>query len=65
MTLLVTALSIIGHILIEVLTGSKFYKAWNPVFVAEGRFSNKQPVPTLGDEDWRRRVGSRSRSVAF
>ena len=33
------------------LTGSKFYKAWNPVFVAEGRFSNKQPVPTLGDEN--------------
>ncbi|CDM34172.1 hypothetical protein DTO013E5_702 [Penicillium roqueforti] len=33
------------------LTGSKFYKAWGPVFVAEGRFSNKQPVPTLGDEN--------------
>ncbi|KAJ5943848.1 hypothetical protein N7516_004016 [Penicillium verrucosum] len=28
-----------------------FYKAWGPVFVAEGRFSNKQPVPTLGDEN--------------
>lgn len=33
------------------VTGSKFYKAWGPVFVAEGRFSNKQPVPTLGDAD--------------
>jgi len=28
-----------------------FYKAWNPVFVAEGRFSNKQPVPEFGHED--------------
>ncbi|KAJ5985712.1 hypothetical protein N7499_007997 [Penicillium canescens] len=33
------------------LTGSKFYKAWGPVFEAEGRFSNKQPVPQLGDEN--------------
>ncbi|KAJ5130080.1 uncharacterized protein N7515_006119 [Penicillium bovifimosum] len=33
------------------LSGSKFYKAWHPVFVAEGRFSNKQPVPELGDEN--------------
>jgi DnaJ family protein C protein 2 len=35
----------------SLLPWAKFYKAWNPVFVAEGRFSNKQPVPTLGDED--------------
>lgn len=27
-----------------------FYKLWNPVFVAEGRFSKTQPVPRLGDE---------------
>jgi DnaJ family protein C protein 2 len=27
------------------------YKAWGPVFVAEGRFSNKQPVPQFGDEN--------------
>ncbi|KAI8372299.1 DnaJ domain-containing protein [Choanephora cucurbitarum] len=26
-----------------------FYELWGPVFVREGRFSNKQPVPTLGD----------------
>jgi DnaJ homolog subfamily C member 2 len=24
---------------------------WNPVFVSEARFSNKQPVPMLGDEN--------------
>lgn len=29
----------------------KFYKAWGPVFEAEGRFSTKQPVPQFGDED--------------
>ncbi|KAJ5594639.1 uncharacterized protein N7459_000847 [Penicillium hispanicum] len=28
-----------------------FYKLWGPVFEAEGRFSNKQPVPQLGNED--------------
>ena len=28
-----------------------FYKIWNPVFVSEARFSNKQPVPMLGDEN--------------
>lgn len=28
-----------------------FYKLWGPVFEAEGRFSNKQPVPQLGDEN--------------
>lgn len=28
-----------------------FYKLWGPVFKAEGRFSNKQPVPQLGDEN--------------
>jgi DnaJ family protein C protein 2 len=27
-----------------------FYKLWGPVFASEGRFSNKQPVPKLGDE---------------
>lgn len=27
-----------------------FYKQWAPVFAAEGRFSRKQPVPTLGNE---------------
>ncbi|AWU73649.1 uncharacterized protein C5L36_0A02520 [Pichia kudriavzevii] len=26
-----------------------FYAAWGPVFLNEARFSNKQPVPTLGD----------------
>ncbi|OJJ50638.1 hypothetical protein ASPZODRAFT_126537 [Penicilliopsis zonata CBS 506.65] len=28
-----------------------FYKLWSKAFVAEGRFSKKQPVPTLGNED--------------
>lgn len=28
-----------------------FYKLWDPVFVAEGRFSNKQPVPRIGDDN--------------
>ncbi|KAG2191179.1 hypothetical protein INT46_001720 [Mucor plumbeus] len=28
-----------------------FYELWGPVFVREGRFSTKQPVPTLGDEN--------------
>jgi DnaJ family protein C protein 2 len=27
-----------------------YFKAWAPVFVAEGRFSKTQPVPTLGDD---------------
>ncbi|GAM88096.1 hypothetical protein ANO11243_061270 [Dothideomycetidae sp. 11243] len=27
-----------------------FYKLWNKVFESEGRFSNKQPVPRLGNE---------------
>merc|ERR1711977_333865 len=27
-----------------------FYKLWGPVFESEGRFSNKQPVPKLGDD---------------
>ncbi|KAF9888908.1 hypothetical protein FE257_008278 [Aspergillus nanangensis] len=31
-------------------TGSKFFKLWRPVFVAEGRFSKTQPVPELGDD---------------
>jgi DnaJ family protein C protein 2 len=31
-------------------TGSSFYKQWNKVFEAEGRFSNTQPVPRLGDD---------------
>ncbi|KAJ5375929.1 hypothetical protein N7509_012815 [Penicillium cosmopolitanum] len=28
-----------------------YFKAWAPVFHAEGRFSNKQPVPQLGNDD--------------
>jgi len=28
-----------------------FFKLWNPVFVAEGRFSRPQPVPRLGDDN--------------
>ncbi|KAI8098849.1 DnaJ domain-containing protein [Halteromyces radiatus] len=28
-----------------------FYKLWQPVFERESRFSNKQPVPLLGDEN--------------
>ncbi|KAK0773437.1 Zuotin [Friedmanniomyces endolithicus] len=27
-----------------------FYKAWGPVFEAEGRFSKRQPVPQLGND---------------
>lgn len=27
-----------------------FFKRWGPVFVAEGRFSTKQPVPKLGND---------------
>ncbi|BFZ61223.1 Zuotin [Saitoella coloradoensis] len=27
------------------------YKSWNRVFAAEGRFSNKHPVPLFGNED--------------
>ncbi|KAK4936625.1 Zuotin [Elasticomyces elasticus] len=30
---------------------SAFYKKWNAVFESEGRFSNKQPVPKLGDDN--------------
>lgn len=30
-------------------TEEEFYAAWGPVFVAEARFSNKKPVPQLGD----------------
>lgn len=30
---------------------SHFYKYWSPVFQAESRFSNKQPVPQLGDDE--------------
>lgn len=29
---------------------SGFFKLWNPVFEAEGRFSKTQPVPKLGDD---------------
>ncbi|CRG88676.1 Zuotin [Talaromyces islandicus] len=29
----------------------KFFKLWGPVFKSEGRFSNKQPVPVIGDEN--------------
>lgn len=28
-----------------------FYKKWRPVFVSEGRFSNRQPVPDIGDDN--------------
>ncbi|KAJ5216711.1 Heat shock protein DnaJ N-terminal [Penicillium citrinum] len=28
-----------------------YFKAWGPIFEAEGRFSNKQPVPQLGDDN--------------
>jgi DnaJ homolog subfamily C member 2 len=28
-----------------------FFKKWNAFFEAEGRFSNKQPVPKLGDDN--------------
>ncbi|KAL3474254.1 zuotin [Aspergillus californicus] len=28
-----------------------FFKVWAPVFKAESRFSNKQPVPQLGDDN--------------
>ncbi|KAF2167077.1 hypothetical protein M409DRAFT_54286 [Zasmidium cellare ATCC 36951] len=28
-----------------------FYKLWRPVFESEGRFSKKQPVPKLGDDN--------------
>lgn len=28
-----------------------FYKKWRPVFESEARFSNKHPVPVLGDEN--------------
>lgn len=31
--------------------GPAFYKLWGRVFKAEGRFSNKQPVPKFGDEN--------------
>lgn len=31
-------------------TGKSFYKLWGKVFEAEGRFSNQQPVPKLGNE---------------
>ncbi|KAJ5152710.1 uncharacterized protein N7482_009188 [Penicillium canariense] len=33
------------------LQKGNFYKLWGPVFKAEGRFSIKQPVPQLGNED--------------
>jgi DnaJ family protein C protein 2 len=29
----------------------KFFKLWGPVFKSEGRFSNKQPVPVIGDDN--------------
>lgn len=28
-----------------------FYKKWGAVFASEGRFSNKQPVPSLGNDE--------------
>lgn len=30
---------------------NKFYKLWRPVFESEARFSNRQPVPQLGDDN--------------
>lgn len=30
-------------------TEEEFYSSWGPVFLGESRFSNKQPVPQLGD----------------
>lgn len=35
----------------KVTQKGNLYKLWGPVFKAEGRFSNKQPVPQLGNED--------------
>ncbi|KAI9498510.1 DnaJ domain-containing protein [Zychaea mexicana] len=32
-------------------TPGNFYKLWAPVFEREARFSNKQPMPMLGDEN--------------
>lgn len=31
-------------------TETEFYSSWGPVFLAESKYSNKQPVPLLGDE---------------
>ena len=32
-------------------SASSFFKLWDKVFVAEGRFSKKQPVPRLGNDN--------------
>lgn len=32
-------------------TAENFYDLWRPVFDREGRFSIKQPAPSLGDKD--------------
>ncbi|KAJ9496741.1 Zuotin [Exophiala xenobiotica] len=35
----------------DITKPSAFYKKWNAVFESEGRFSNKQPVPKIGDDN--------------
>ncbi|KAK5942754.1 Zuotin [Knufia obscura] len=35
----------------EITKPSAFYKKWGAVFASEGRFSNKQPVPSLGNDN--------------
>lgn len=35
----------------DMTKSSAFYKKWRPVFESEGRFSNRQPVPKLGDDN--------------
>lgn len=32
-------------------TAENFFDLWSPVFEREGRFSEKQPVPSLGNKD--------------
>lgn len=34
----------------EMKKSGAFYKKWRPVFESEGRFSNRKPVPSLGDD---------------
>jgi DnaJ homolog subfamily C member 2 len=35
----------------DITKPSHFYKKWNAFFVSEARFSNKTPVPMIGDEN--------------
>lgn len=35
----------------KITDNAEFYAAWGPVFESEARFSNKQPVPSLGDDN--------------